>query len=106
MNCPYCRTPLTLADKFCPSCMAPMSLIKEYFRRPIKFQVLCPAGQLHCVRTMYMDFIFRNGEPFPLPCNGCDEANGSRVCEECMAKVTLLFLADPSLDISKPLLLD
>ena len=71
--------------------------------RYINFTVRCPRDN-YKERPMQIRLIKKeDGTWFPLPCNGCDELNGSKICEECMASVTILFFNNPEADTTAPL---
>lgn len=70
--------------------------------KKIKFSVLCPCA-IHRTEKMEIEFVPVEGAPFPLPCNGCDSSNGSNVCQECMAWVTLYFYHHPDSVPESPL---
>lgn len=67
-----------------------------------KFRVYC----LHdgSEKKMEIQFVDHNSKPFPLPCNGCEDLNGSSVCQRCTACITSMFFHNPQLDTSEPFL--
>ena len=59
----------------------------------INKQIRCPAtGE---TKTVRIEYTFLDGKPFPFPCNGCEDANGTKPCEKCAADVTLEFYHNP-----------
>lgn len=68
-----------------------------------KFKVICPQSPYRVERTMWIRFVPIEDGPFPLPCNGCDNMSGAKLCERCCAAITLMFFNDPDLDTSEPL---
>ena len=57
--------------------------------------ISCPASPTGVLRNMPIDYTILDGKPFPFPCQGCDDSNGSAVCEKCRADVTLEFWKNP-----------
>ena len=71
--------------------------------RLVDFVVCCPRDK-HQKRPMQIKFIKKeDGNWFPLPCNGCDELNGSNICGECIAAITKLFFEKPDHDTLNPI---
>ena len=53
--------------------------------------VQCPKNHLR--QKMYIDYHYTDeNKIFYFPCNGCDSASGSGICEKCRAAVTLMFM--------------
>ena len=65
------------------------------------FKVYCPA-QKGRVEPMAIYFV---GD-LPLPCAGCHNANGSMVCQRCVAAITDMFYKNPELSVLNPLKVD
>lgn len=40
----------------------------------------------------------------PEICQGCDEMNGSEICDTCVGKITSMFINNSELEVSKPLI--
>jgi hypothetical protein len=71
----------------------------KYTHYPVflDFKVNCPRDQWKQY-DMQMKFVLNNGQPFPLPCNGCDWLDGSPACEKCTAAITTMFFRNPEMD--------
>lgn len=71
-------------------------------RKYLHFFVNCPGEAFKKVEMSITMIRSENGW-FPLPCNGCEEMNGTMPCKECIRDITLMFYRDPDLDISNPI---
>lgn len=70
--------------------------------RFIDFRVNCPCRSFRTEEMQIKQFMTEKGW-IPMLCNGCDNGNGSDICERCRADVFLMFYRDPNLDISQPI---
>ena len=67
-----------------------------------KLKVICPASTQYREEVIYMVFVERDGKPFPLPCNGCENRSGGTVCDRCCSDITAMLWKDPYMDLSQP----
>ena len=65
-------------------------------------EVYCPLSPYQKIEKLRVYFDYSNG-PFPLPCNGCENRQGGKTCDECCAAVTLLFFNNPGIVPSEPI---
>jgi hypothetical protein len=61
--------------------------IKNY-RNPLNIKVRCPASQR--IEPMQLTFLPTDRQ-MVLPCQGCENLNGSDVCNRCRTAITLMF---------------
>ena len=57
----------------------------------INIKVRCPKCFYKIFPMQVHIVTMPDGKDFPFPINGCDELDGSEVCEKCRADVTLKF---------------
>lgn len=70
-------------------------------RKFINVQVICPRDINH-MEKIKITLVLESGEWIPLPCNGCENLDGSQSCRNCRAALTLMFYRNPELDTSRP----
>lgn len=66
--------------------------------KQINFTVICPRD-FETIRSMTIYLSSHNNASyFPLPCTGCDFANGSVFCSNCIDSIFKMSLKDPTMD--------
>lgn len=70
----------------------------KHFPRRRNLRVYCPADP---VRVEQLEVVFYPtvDGALPLPCNGCENSNGSWICQKCMAWATLYFYKNPNREV-------
>lgn len=62
---------------------------------PFRADISCPLGYPNCkVELQYYQEDFPDGPVTWKPWQGCENANGSKSCEQCLAKVLKLTLTE------------
>lgn len=56
--------------------------------RFLTVSVVCPTSETRAAREMPLDVVFNGTDWILLPCNGCDDMNGSKVCKQYREAVT------------------
>lgn len=73
-----------------------------YQKRYLTISVRCPGDPLK-IETMQITHILLDTGWFPVPCNGCNSANGLMPCSDCCQSLTLMFFHNPDIDVSEPI---
>lgn len=67
----------------------------------VDFKIFCPRDLKEYDSQMQFA-VSDTGEEFPLPCNGCDNMSGEKVCQECTTAITLMFYNKKIKNILEP----
>lgn len=62
----------------------------------IDIQVQCPYDPSKVIpEKVQIHMVENQGRWIPLPCVGCDNLNGSSICQQCCTEITCLFFNEP-----------
>jgi hypothetical protein len=68
----------------------------------INFKVHCNRD-IGYIRDMQIKLVNTTEFGYIPRCNGCNEMNGSEVCDTCVGKIISMFSKNPDLEVSEPL---